>query len=226
MAEGQPARSPECLTVTVFYQGEASIDTEFPVLKIGEPMFTTDDRDNVLYEPIAFKGDTPDAGTTVGEIAIIQGPIFGSDDADVLSRGQGIIMGPTWCTVEVTDEAHTHAAPTDGENTKLTSGSSGAKIYWKESGTGTKKAVVILGGGGDGGGAVARGTCKVTSLIDAASDSMGVRTATIADDSHYSHIDGDTFSNVENWSLVDITTDSYIIVMEVGGHNKIISAFC
>lgn len=132
------------LTILVINKTDAAIDADFPILKIS-PLFTTEDRDTAFYDGIVFKGETPDTDTAIEDIAILQRP---TTDGGACA---GVITGYTWCDVEVTDESHTHAAPSDGENTKLTSGSSGAAIAWKESGTGTKKAIVRMGGGGSGG---------------------------------------------------------------------------
>lgn len=140
----QPGQSSvaDTLTIQVFNETGAQIEARFPILKITAPAFTFEDRESVIDEGISFNGDTPDSDTTIADIVIVQGPI-----QDGVS-GPGIKAGYSWCEVDVTDEAHTHAAPSDGDNEKLASGSSGASILWKESGTGTKKAVVLLGGGG------------------------------------------------------------------------------
>lgn len=139
-----PFSGASTLTVQVFNTTGDLIEARFPILKLSAPCFTVEDRETVINEGILFNGETPDADTSIGDIAIVQGPI-----ADGVC-GAAVFIGPTWCEVEVTDEDHTHAAPSDGENTKLASGGGGAKIIWKESGTGTKKAVVMLGGGGSG----------------------------------------------------------------------------
>jgi hypothetical protein len=121
------------------------IDAEFPILAMGEPVFTFADNAEAIRDAPRFKGTTPDADTQIGDVAIVQGPI-GDDEFRV-----AIIQGPAHCEIDVTDESHTHAKPKADDNTKLESATSGAKIRWKESGTGTKKAVIVLGGGAGGG---------------------------------------------------------------------------
>jgi len=87
--------------------------------------------------------------------------LFGSAEDGAFARG--VVSGVAVCDIDVTDAAHEFAAPTPGDETQLTSAGSGpARIVWKESGTGTKRAVVLIsqgagdngGGGGGGGGAV------------------------------------------------------------------------
>jgi hypothetical protein len=214
---GRQSTTSNRLVVSVFNEGVA-INTEFPVLKLTSPVFTPTDRANVIWEPIAFNGDTPDADTTIADICIVQGPI----GTGLMGRGHGVISGPTYCKVEVSDAAHTHAKPTDGENTKLESGTSGAKIVWKESGTGTKKALVMLGGGGSGA-SVPRALLRATASIPAGTGDP--RSPGLSTD--FEQVLGDTISgDIENWSQVLITDNSYMVVIDIGAHNVIVSAFC
>lgn len=69
-----------------------------------------------------------------------------------------VASGVTWARITVTDESHTHAAPpanaVDEEEPVLTlqSGTSGAKVLWKEPGLGERFGLVLLGGSGGGSG--------------------------------------------------------------------------
>ncbi len=205
------------------------------IMGFSAPVFTTeaapDGDPQQVYSAPMVKGITPAVPEHSSQFVVALDYIRGTSDVTAGAVGPACLMGLAWVKVNFTLHAHDHVIVAEGE-TQLQSSTSGITPVW----IGTIPddgdlpadvwALILIGGGTGGGGTVARGTCKATSMIDAASDSMGVRTATIADDSHYSHIDGDTFSNIENWSLVDITTDTYMIVIEIGGHNKIISAFC
>lgn len=42
----------------------------------------------------------------------------------------------------------------------------------------------------------------------------------------FTTIKGDTFDEIENWSLVDISNGSYMVILEVDGDGVIVSAFC
>ena len=65
--------------------------------------------------------------------------------------GTAVVLGVAVADVSVSNSAHTHAAPANA-SLVLASGTSGpARIIWKESGTGTLKAVVLLDRTGSGG---------------------------------------------------------------------------
>jgi hypothetical protein len=65
-----------------------------------------------------------------------------------------VIQGVVTVDVNVTDEDHEYATPTENDSTKLTSASSGpARILYKPSGTGTKRCAVRLDETGSGGAA-------------------------------------------------------------------------
>jgi len=131
------------VTETVSNETGSDITADFPILVLGESVFTTTDDPSVDRRKIVFKGTTPTETTGIGDIAILQSP------AGTGSNGlrRGVIFGPTWCDVDVTDEAHTHATPKDADNTKLKSGKSGALIKVKPTGIGVKRCLIQLGGG-------------------------------------------------------------------------------
>lgn len=151
----------------------ALINVEFPVLEIDGPNSTPADRFQVVHELITLKGKTPTATAKMSDIVIVQSRIPPGGE----NCRPAVLMGPTWCLVNVTNAAHTHVVPTTGDNTKLTSASSGTtKIHWKESGTGTKKALIILGGGGESGGKLRVGKTKAAGISARTGTTLGVGT--------------------------------------------------
>lgn len=142
------ANTPSRLVFSVFNDSGAAITADFPVLKITGPYATPDDRENVIWEPVAFNGDTPDADTSPEDIVIVQGPI------GEVGRRHGVKVGPSYVDIEWTDETHEFAAVKPDDNTKLTSAASGIKVIWHqdipdaEYLPATLRALVLLGGGG------------------------------------------------------------------------------
>lgn len=122
---GQSAGS-NTLTCLVFNDTGDDIAADFPVLELKEPVYNTDDNEDIVWGSKAFNGTTPDGNTQINDIAIIQGPI-----AEDESRS-AVIAGPTWVKVQFTDEGHSAAVPKSGDNTQLTSADSGIKIVWHE----------------------------------------------------------------------------------------------
>jgi len=64
--------------------------------------------------------------------------------------GPVCVSGPTIARINVSNEAHNYAKPTEGVKSQLESSDSGAKVLWKEPGTGENKLAVILLPDGDG----------------------------------------------------------------------------
>lgn len=67
--------------------------------------------------------------------------------------GQCLAFGLTPVQLDVVDEEHNFATPIEEDTTKLrTAGTGPARVYYKESGTGTKWGIVLVGMvGGTGG---------------------------------------------------------------------------
>lgn len=128
-------------SIEVFNKTGSDITARWPILKLDAPALTIDNGEHVVDDQILFNGTTPVVSTPIGEIAVLQGPVLNNDTRDA------VFVGPTWCEIDVTDDTHQFARAGDADNTKFESGTTGAKILWKEGGTGTKKAVVMLGGG-------------------------------------------------------------------------------
>lgn len=147
------------------------IDADFPVLEIDGPVYNATDRAGVVFEGITLKGKTPTATARMADLVIVQGAIKGSG-SDAFR--QAVVIGPTWCNVDVTDAAHTHVIPKVGDNTRLSSAGSGTiKMFWKETGVGLKKALIILGGGGEGGGKLRIGLTRAAGISARSSLTLG-----------------------------------------------------
>lgn len=152
LADRRTSAGHNRLTVLVKNTLGSNIDSAFPVLEIDGPVFTATDRPGVVREAVTLKGKTPTATAKMSDIVIVQSRM------PALRIRPGVVQGITWCNVSVTNEAHTHVVPKVGDNTQLASASTGTvKIFWKEAGTGTKKALIILGGGGEPGGKLRAG---------------------------------------------------------------------
>jgi hypothetical protein len=127
----------------------------FGVVKIGDVLITPDLNEDEYANRRAFVGESPAAGAA---FAVTQQPIPAGE------CGWAVVLGVTTCTLNVADEADTHASP--GTSTAdLDTGTSGpARILWKDEGTGAGvKAKVLLLGQGAGGGALAGYSGSVTA---------------------------------------------------------------
>lgn len=116
-----------------------------PIVRLTDPVETPADLADaaqVVLRGLAFECDKPDA-ETLGRFAVLQSPV--AEDA----MGEAVVAGLTWAKVDVQAESDTHAEAVEDDVEKLRSGSSGARIVWKQEGTGEKWAVVLLGGGGE-----------------------------------------------------------------------------
>lgn len=105
----------------------ADIAADFPILDLDKPTFTTEDKADVIYRTPFFDGKTPDDDTQLDGFVIVQGPIRDDD-----SPRSAVLLGPSWCDVEFTNEDHTHARTKSGDDTQLKSASSGVLILWHE----------------------------------------------------------------------------------------------
>lgn len=118
------------------------------VLALGDPVISAVDEPQTVQQQPGFEGGVPAAATDAFAVMV--------EAVESDGFGRGVVSGVAVCDIDVTDAAHEYAAPTPGDETQLTSAASGpARIVWKESGTGTKRAVVIVGQGGG----IAAGDC-------------------------------------------------------------------
>lgn len=117
---------------------------EFSVVRLGDPLFLPTVSESKCKYLQANVGGMPVAGEP---FAITQTPLR----SGVI--GKAIVLGETFCTLNVADEADTHASPADDDTADLATGTSGpARILWKDDGTGPgKRAKVLLLGQGGGG---------------------------------------------------------------------------
>jgi len=113
--------------------------SRYSVVGIGASVCDPATKEMFFDSEIVLAGETPTLASHVGKFAIL-GDAIRKDQV-----GFAHVRGFVQATVEVIDEAHGFADVTDSDSTKLTSNTTGnARIVWKESGTGTKRAIVEL----------------------------------------------------------------------------------
>jgi hypothetical protein len=129
---------------TIFVQNNSGADVlRGHVLGIDSPiMAPSTDLDEFLTR-VSFNGVTPVAGTHEGKFIVCLDKIADGD------TGPGCITGTCHAKVNFINADDPCAEIEDGE-TVLKSGALGAKILWKESGTGEKWAVMQLSAGNVG----------------------------------------------------------------------------
>ena len=127
--------------VDVLNASGSDIGNRFGILAIDDLIVTPTDNQSEFENNWGFKGVTPDESNAEhrGNFIVTDGPIANG------AIGRGRAFGITPVTIDVTNEDHIFADITDSDTTMLTSGVTGARIKWKESGTGQKKALVMLG---------------------------------------------------------------------------------
>lgn len=126
------------LVLDVVNNSGAAIDAPYPILRLTTPAISLSDNANIVFNDPQFMGDTPDA-STAGSFVVVQGPIGAG-----VAR-PAVLVGLTWCKVNVTNAAHAYATAINGDNTKVQSATAGVPIVWKESSTGEKWALLLLG---------------------------------------------------------------------------------
>lgn len=110
------------------------------VLAIDAPLILPTDNLARWRAAVTFDGVAPDT-TTAGRFVILQEPIAAG------AIGRAMVIGVTPVNLDVTDEADTCADTVDGLTTSLKTGATGgARILWKEAGTGPQRGVVMLSG--------------------------------------------------------------------------------
>lgn len=111
----------------------------FSILQLSDSAVELDNynEESFLFEVVLEGRKVEDISETY---AIIQKDALEDEVVD------GVIIGLTGCHIDVTDEDHQYARPIKDQHEYLESASKGsARIRWKESGIGIKKAFVILG---------------------------------------------------------------------------------
>jgi hypothetical protein len=110
------------------------------VLAMTAPLVLPADNEPEALARVALDGDAPAADTD--PFCVLLEPL--ADGA----IGRAAVAGVAWALVDFSDAGHGFAAPEAGETGALASAGSGpARVVWKESGTGVKKALVLLGAG-------------------------------------------------------------------------------
>lgn len=123
----------------------ASDVDRFGILGIDGLVFAPADDLDSFQSSFAMSGDTPATANHLGKFAVCLEPIPAGE------VGRGVIADLIQVQVDVVDEDHAFADVLDGDNAKLQSSTDGsARIFAKESGTGTKWAVVSLQSGAGG----------------------------------------------------------------------------
>jgi hypothetical protein len=208
-------RGSEAVEVQIKNTSGALIDTQFPVLKISGLVFDFDDNNQAIFGTPVLTGITPDSSTDITNIAIVQGPIPNN------AVRRAIIQGATWCRVNVTNANHTHAKPAASDDEKLVSDAGvGARILWKQSGTGTKVCYLMVGGGGGKTSYVG----YTIEAIPAGTGTYDARTPGIGDGTVFKG-DGPA-TDWRNYSLVEIPEHTICVVEVIGGDPVIKEAFC
>lgn len=118
--------------------------SKFDVLVLGDPVVLPTENLSAFDSRVMFLGETPSEASDnlTQPFAILLEP------AAIGATVKAMIQGVTPCRVYVAADAEesTKAGLVD-ESYALAAGAKGARILWKESGTGTKRAVVALGFG-------------------------------------------------------------------------------
>ncbi len=113
------------------------------VLTLGTPIVSAADYPREVSRSPLFPGTAPGAATDQFAITL--------DPLDIDEIGRAIVMGVVPIDITVTDAAHNYAEPTPTVTATMASAAAGpARIIWKASGTGTKRAVVLLTQGKSG----------------------------------------------------------------------------
>lgn len=147
----QPDSPPLVDSLFVANTTGAAVDAAFPVFRLAMPVNLPKDNADALYQrPIVLEGKQPGNATESGGNGwgVAQSPLPDQGVVEVVTNGV------TSVKLEVVSEDDEFAAPIDGNTSRLKSGSTGARILWKEEQSqetnGERWAIVQLGGGGGG----------------------------------------------------------------------------
>lgn len=112
------------------------------IVKIADPIVSANANPDAVYHGVHFKGTEPDAACEGGwPVAVLQSASIAGE----IGAAVGVFLGATWAKVNVTDAAHEYAVPAATLFVLQSDASKGARILWKQAGTGEKWAVVLLG---------------------------------------------------------------------------------
>jgi hypothetical protein len=183
------------------------------VLGIDGPLFPYGDDNGQVYRRPVVDGVTPALPEHANAFVVLTNHIVNG------KRGAGVLMGLTWVRVDVTNTGHTHAKVKDAETDYLESGSSGFPLIYKQTAsTGQQWGLVSIGGGGGSTLNVALATADST-ISGRSGGTPGTGDVTIVKGTG-------SDEDWENWSVVDITSGSYVVAIEIDGDMVIVAAFC
>lgn len=137
---GMSSGPDEQVQVLVRNDTGADLESRFPIVRLDQPLVTpvdTTDEAGVALRGVQFDGAAPTDGT---DFVVMQGPC---PDGEMRPA---MLMGLTWCLVDVQDAGHAYATAVAGDSDKLKSSAGGVAIKWKESGTGEKLAIIHMKG--------------------------------------------------------------------------------
>ena len=113
------------------------------------PLFGIVSLGDKIFDPATDESEWQNSIMVEGNLAAAAGEPFGValDTVDEDEVGLVAVAGLVQCIIEVGDAAHGYATTRASSNVKLNSTATptgAAKIIWKQSGTGTKKAFILL----------------------------------------------------------------------------------
>jgi hypothetical protein len=158
-------------------------------VKLGSPVVDAATYPYRVSDQPVFPATTPD-GSDI-PFAVTEEPIRDG------KLGRAVVLGVAVADVSVSDSGHTYAAPA-ASSLVLASGTSGpCRIIWKESGTGTLKAVVLIDrtGGGDGAACEAAGCDGLVGL----EEEWCLRMTLACHEGRFAEMDEDQFAAVFAW---------------------------
>jgi hypothetical protein len=158
-------------------------------VKLGSPVVDAATYPYRVSDQPVFPATTPD-GSDI-PFAVTEEPIRDG------KLGRAVVLGVAVADVSVSDSGHGYAAPASS-SLVLASGTSGpARIIWKESGTGTLKAVVLIDrtGGGDGAACEAAGCDGLVGL----EEEWCLRMTLACHEGRFAEMDEDQFAAVFAW---------------------------
>lgn len=195
-----------------------STDTDLEVgniLGYSEITVALTDDANQPYNGMTVKGVSPSVPAHSNRFAVAL------DGISAGAIGAAAFVGLVAVKVNWTDDTHDRVIVEGGE-TLLQSGTSGIEPVWHEELTGlpAEKWALLLLGGGSG--------SKRTSLLQATDTITGkVSGDTPSTSEDYTVIDGDIPAGaISNWSTQSISTDTYLITIQIGSADVIVQAFC
>lgn len=142
---GQALDEPVTPALQVYVRNDTGASlAAFSVVALGTPVISATDAQHTVRRQPVFPGTAPAASTDAFAVTI--------EPLGTGKVGRAVVMGVVPVDLNVTDSSHTAATPAAAVTATLASATNGpARIIWKASGTGTKRAVVLIGRDQNGG---------------------------------------------------------------------------